>query len=83
MSDDTYLKLVESLNRFGSQLPMVPSFLKPLQELCTEEEADFCARLPGGQLTVSELAKKSDRQEAELSEQVESMADKGMLFAFE
>ena len=28
MSNDVYLKLVESLNRFGSQLPMVDSFFK-------------------------------------------------------
>lgn len=80
MSDDTYLKLVESLNRFGSQLPMVPSFVKLLQELYTEEEADFCAHFPEGQFTTSELAKELDGDETELSKQVESMADKGMLF---
>ncbi|MGW8179093.1 MAG: hypothetical protein ACWGQW_10060, partial [bacterium] len=80
MGEDVYLKLVESLNRFGSQLPMVPSFVKLLQELYTEEEAEFCAHFPEGQFTISELAKELDRDEEELSEQVESMADKGMLF---
>ncbi len=82
MSEDVYLKLGERLNENPVKMPLVDSLLKLMREYYTEEQAALAADFPKGMdHTVQDLAKHFKRDEKELAEFLEIMADNGLIFA--
>jgi len=80
MSEDVYFKLGERLNENPMKMLLVAPFLDILREFYTEEEATLGAQFPLGAHKVRDLAGQLNRDEGELRELLESMADKGLIF---
>ncbi len=81
MSEDVYYKLGERLNQGPMKMPLVEPFLNLLREYYTEEQAVLGAAFPVGAHKARDLAKQLNRDEKELADLLESMADGGLVFA--
>ena len=80
MSQDVYFRLGERLNHYAVKMLLVEPFLNILREIYDEKEAELGAEFPMGGFTASELAEKLGREEGALTELLERMADKGLIF---
>ena len=80
MSEDLYFKLGERLNENPMKMLLIEPFLDILREFYTEEEATLGAQYPLGAHKAPDLARQLDRDEGELTELLETMADKGLIF---
>ena len=80
MTEDSYIKLCERLNENAVKLPPIESVLNFLRDLVTEEQAEVGAQMPLGVITLKNLAKIVNRDEAELKDILEPMADEGVVF---
>ena len=80
MSEDVYYRLGERLNENPMKMLLVAPFLDILREFYTEEEATLGAKYPLGAHKAPDLAGKLNRDEGELTELLEKMADKGLIF---
>ena len=79
---DIYLRLARHLDDLPGGFPATEDGieLKILRRLFTEEEAAIALRLTMKPGTVEAIAEQSDLQDAELGEQLEAMAKKGLIF---
>jgi len=80
MSTNIYFRLGERLNQYQVKMLLVEPYLNILREIYTEEEAELSAEFPMGGHTAPELATKINRDERSLTELIERMADKGLIF---
>jgi Pyruvate/2-oxoacid:ferredoxin oxidoreductase delta subunit/DNA-binding MarR family transcriptional regulator len=80
MSEDIYFKLGQRLNENPGKMMLVEPFLNVLRKIYTEEQAKLGAELPIGAHKAADLAKQLNRDEKELTEMLESMADIGLIF---
>ncbi len=80
MSESIHFKLAERLNEFPIKLMLIDAYIDILREFYTEEEAQLGSELPTGSYSASELAEQLDREEKALTDLLETMADKGMVF---
>jgi len=83
MSEDVYEKLRELLDRHPFGCPPAPEINKILKILFTEEEARVALGLGFLPFTVEQIAKKSGVEPKEAKERLESLSDKGLVFARE
>jgi len=83
MSEDVYEKLRELLDRHPFGCPPAPEINKILKILFTEEEARVTLGLGFIPFTVEQIAKKSGVEPKEAKERLESLSDKGLVFARE
>lgn len=81
MSEDAYFKLGERLNQGPMKMPLVEPFLNLLREYYTEEQAALGAVFPLGAHKARDLARRLNRDEKELADLLERMADGGLVFA--
>jgi len=79
-NDDVYYRLGMRLNEHQVKMLLVEPFFKILEEFYTPEEAEVGAQFPIGCFTVDELRKTYDQDAESLTERLESMADKGLIF---
>ena len=82
MSNDIYFKLGERINQFEGKIAIVESFLKILQEMYTEQEAQFATNIPHGAFTAAELAQMLGKDESEITALLKTMSDKGTVFNY-
>ncbi len=80
MNEDIYVKLCERLNKNVVKRPPIVSVLNLLRELFTEEQAKLAAEMPLGAHTLKRLAEQLNRDEAQLENMLETMADEGIMF---
>lgn len=80
MNDDIYLKLLGRLNQNAAKLPPIGSVLNLLRDLFNEEQAALAADMPLGAHTSKSLAGRLNRDEAQLEQMLEAMADEGIIF---
>ena len=80
METDVYVKLGERMNEFEGRYPLVDAYIKVLQEMCTEEEADFAAKFPDKAYTVDELCKLYQKDKSELVPLLDTMTWKGLFY---
>jgi NAD-dependent dihydropyrimidine dehydrogenase PreA subunit len=80
MSEDLYFKLGERLNENPMKMLLIEPFLNILREFYTEEQATLGANFPLGAHKARDLAKQLNRDEKELTELLEDMADNGLIF---
>jgi len=80
MSEDVYFKLGVRLNENPVKMPLVESFFKLMREFYTEEQAALAVDFPKGEHSLQDLAEHFKRDEKELAEFLETMADGGLVF---
>ncbi len=82
MSDDVYIRLRGFLHQLPGGFPESPTGaeIKILKKLYTPEEAGFFMKLKEEPEEVSKIADRLGRDESELSEQLEDMACRGLIF---
>lgn len=82
MSDSTYLKLQEFLDRFPLGFPRTASGVevKILQKLFTEEEARIAVLLSPLPEEASQISRRIGMDEADLATRLEAMSRKGLIF---
>ncbi|MGB6063360.1 MAG: 4Fe-4S binding protein [Desulfomonilaceae bacterium] len=82
MSDSPYMKLRSFLDRFPLGFPKTDSGveLKILRRLFTEEEAELVVSLMPFPEEASQIAQRTGLDEKELTEKLESMSRRGLLF---
>ncbi len=80
--DDTYDRLRAFLDSLPAGFPATPTGveIRILKKLFTPEEAKLTIRLSRDPEPLSEIAARFGRNEGELGEQLESMAQKGLIF---
>lgn len=83
MSEDVYEKLRELLDRHPFGCPPAPEINKILKILFTEEEARVALGLGFRPFSVEQIAKRSEVEPKEAKERLESLSDKGLVFARE
>jgi len=82
MTDKPYLKLQEFLDQFPLGFPKTSSGveIKILKKLFTEEEAELAVLMPLMPEPVESIAKQTDMDIEVLSEKLEKMSKKGLVF---
>ncbi|KKM82330.1 hypothetical protein LCGC14_1320650 [marine sediment metagenome] len=82
MSDEPYVKLRNFLDQFPLGYPKTPSGVevKILKRLFTEEEARTAILLTHIPETATRIAKRNNLNEEDLTEKLESMSKKGLIF---
>ncbi len=80
MGADVYVRLGERMNRFEGRYPLVDAYMKVLEAMCTEEEADFASGFPEKALTLEEIAQIYQKKASELIPLLDAMTWKGLLF---
>ena len=80
MENEVYVKLGERMNQFEGRYPIVDAYIKVLQEMCTEEEADLASRFPEGEHNMEALAKLYQKDEKDLEKLLDQMVWKGLIF---
>jgi electron transport complex protein RnfB len=82
MSKDPYERLRELMNEFPIGFPKTESGveIKILRRLFTEEEVEIAVLLSPIPEEASRIAARAGRDEAKLTEKLERMADKGLIF---
>jgi Pyruvate/2-oxoacid:ferredoxin oxidoreductase delta subunit len=83
MSKEVYRELLEVMKkRGGGYAGMdIPEFYEMVEELFTPEEAEVNNAMPKGPFTSADLAKGMGRDEGEVKEILESMANRGLCVA--
>ena len=83
MSKEVYKELLEVMKkRRGGYSGMdIPEFYELVEELFTPEEAEVNNAMPRGPFTVKDMAKGMGRDEIEIEEILEAMANKGICMA--
>ncbi|MBL7212152.1 MAG: 4Fe-4S binding protein [Desulfobacteraceae bacterium] len=83
MSKEVYKELLEVMKkRGGGYAGMdIPEFYEMVEEMFTPEEAEVNNAMPRGPFTVNDMAKELGRDEAEIKEILEAMANKGICMA--
>lgn len=82
MAEEIYKRLAQALNSPGVLLPAIlcDEFCALARELFTPEQAEIACDMPMKPVTVEDLAKQLLRADVkQLSEQIEGMADKGLV----
>lgn len=74
-------RLAGRLNRFPLGAPPDDRLLAILAELFSPEEAGVLARMPEGAVSLSSLAEQLDQPRAELAPLLDSLADRGLIYA--
>ncbi len=80
---DVYERLREQLDKHASGAPDSPELREILSTFFTPEEAEVAASTPFLPRTAKEIAERAGVSEVEASERLESMADKGLVYARE
>ncbi|MGC8605669.1 MAG: ATP-binding protein [Desulfomonilaceae bacterium] len=82
MSDNPYMRLRSFLDKFPLGFPETHSGveLNILRRLFTEEEAEIVVSLKSFPEDTSQIAKRTGLEEKELTDKLESMAHRGLLF---
>jgi ferredoxin len=80
MNEEVYLKLLERLNENGRKYPKIDEVFNFLKKVFTEEQAILGSQIPVGANSLKSLAEHLGRDEDELEQQIESMADEGQIF---
>ncbi|MBT3310476.1 MAG: 4Fe-4S binding protein [Desulfobacterales bacterium] len=80
MSRDLYVRLIDRLNKFEYEYPVVESYINMIQYIYPEEHALIAADFPETAKTAPELAKILGKDEKEMADMLESMANTGSLF---
>ncbi len=82
MGEDVYLKLREFMNTLPAGYPSTPSGveIRILKKLFSPEEAELTMQLKSEPEEVPAIAARLGMDEAELAEQLEKMAQKGLIF---
>ena len=83
MSQEVYRQLLEVMKKRGGFYSGmdIPEFYEMVEELFTPEEAEVNNAMPGGFFTAKDMAKQMGRDEAEIEEILEVMANKGTCLA--
>ncbi|MBW1711178.1 MAG: hypothetical protein JRG97_12240 [Deltaproteobacteria bacterium] len=83
MSTEVYKQLLEVMRKRGGRYAGmdIPEFYKMVEEMFTPEEAEVNNAMPRGPFTAEGMAKEMGRDEAEIKEILESMANKGLCLA--
>ena len=81
MDSDLYRRLGERLNENMVRYPLIEPVLVFLKRVFTEEQAALGAEFPLGAHTARDLAVALDREESALADLLETMADRGQIFA--
>jgi Pyruvate/2-oxoacid:ferredoxin oxidoreductase delta subunit len=80
MDSDVYRRLGERLNQNMVRYPLIEEVLRFLKRIFSEEEAALGAEFPLGAHTARDLAITLGREENELADFLERMADQGLIF---
>ena len=82
MTDETYKKLREFMDKLPGGFPETPdgTEIKILQKLFTPEQAELATKLTYELEELSAISKRIGMDESELSEKLEEMAKKGLIF---
>jgi NAD-dependent dihydropyrimidine dehydrogenase PreA subunit len=80
VNEDVYFTLGERLNQNPIKMLLVEPFFKILREFYTQEQATLGAAFPLGAHKARDLAKQLGRDETELTNLLETMADSGLIF---
>ncbi len=85
MTETVYKELLEVMKKRGGRWSGmdIPEFYDMVEELFTPEEAEVNNAFPRGPLTAKDLALKMERDESEIEEILEAMANKGLCTAVE
>lgn len=83
MSQEVYRQLLEVMKKRGGGYPGmdIPEFYELVEELFAPEEAEVNNAMPRGPFTAKDMAKQMGRDEAEIEEILEAMANKGICMA--
>lgn len=81
MGREVYKKLIDKLNEFPLGVNMSDKAVELLQSLFSEEEARLALDLPTVPTDLKEIVKTTGRDEAQLLPILETMADKGLVYA--
>ena len=83
MSQEVYRQLLEVMKKRGGRYPGmdIPEFYELVEELFAPEEAEVNNAMPRGPFTAKDMAKQMGRDEAEIEEILEAMANKGICMA--
>lgn len=80
MSENIYDRLIDKLNQFPAGAPKTEKFLDLLKTLFTEDEARVGTNLPIFPTPLPAIAESMGRDEADLNNILEGMADKGLVY---
>ncbi|MBU3915679.1 hypothetical protein KKA14_09115 [bacterium] len=83
MSQDVYRQLLEVMKKRGGAYAGIdaPEFFKMVEEMFTPEEAEVNNAMPRGPFTAKSLAESMGKDEANVRENLESAANKGLCMA--
>jgi Pyruvate/2-oxoacid:ferredoxin oxidoreductase delta subunit len=83
MPKEVYKQLLEVMKKRGGPYAGmdIPEFYEMVEELFTPEEAEVNNAMPRGSFTAKDMAKQMGRDEAEIEEILEAMANKGLCMA--
>lgn len=82
MVNDIYFKLGERLNQFEGKHALVDSFLALLKEIYAEEEAELAVNFPSGSFAADVLALLVKKDQTELMNLLDTMANKGTVVTY-
>jgi len=77
---DVYYRLGMRLNENQVKMLLVEPFFQILEQFYTPEQAEVGAKFPIGSFTIAELTGTYDQDAESLTERLETMADKGLIF---
>lgn len=83
MSKEVYKELLEVMKkrRGGYSGKDIPEFYEMVEEMFTPQEAEVNNAMPRGPFTAKDMAKQMGRDEVEIEEILEAMANKGLCIA--
>jgi ferredoxin/DNA-binding transcriptional ArsR family regulator len=83
MSEEVYKQLRELLDRYPTGCPDAPEIVEILKILFTEEEAEVALGLGFRPFSVTDIARRAGVEEGAARKHLESLADKGVVYARE
>ena len=83
MPDEVYEKLRSLLDRYPTGCPPSPDIIEILRALFTEEEAGVALGLGFRPFPVEDIARRAGVEPEEAARHLESLADKGVVYARE
>ena len=83
MSKEVYKELLEVMKKRGGGYAGkdIPEFYEMVEEMFTPQEAEVNNTMPRGPFTAKDMAQQMGRDEAEIEEILEAMANKGLCIA--
>ena len=81
MSEEVYRQLRETMARRGGAMD-IPEFYEMARTLFSPAEAEIQNAMPAGRFTPDMIAKETGKDEAEVTDILEAMADKGLCMSF-